>query len=59
MASATCALVYTELEANTRHWERHPQAMRVTVARHDDLLAHAVWRAVAAAVALECPSESV
>jgi hypothetical protein len=56
MASATCALVYTELEDNTRPWERHPQAVRVALARHDDLLAHAICQAVAAAVALEGPS---
>ena len=34
--------LFTDIEGSTKLWEQHPQAMRVALARHDDLMRSAV-----------------
>jgi predicted ATPase/class 3 adenylate cyclase len=36
--SGTVTFVFTDLEASTRLWEEHPQAMDAALARHDEIL---------------------
>ncbi|MEX0665416.1 MAG: adenylate/guanylate cyclase domain-containing protein [Acidimicrobiia bacterium] len=42
MATETLTFLFTDLEGSTRLWEEHPDAMRVALAHHDDLLRAAV-----------------
>jgi predicted ATPase/class 3 adenylate cyclase len=37
--------LFADLEASTRHWEREPEAMRLALARHDEILGTAVTAA--------------
>jgi class 3 adenylate cyclase len=34
--------LFTDLEASTRLWEEHPDAMKVALARHDEILRDAI-----------------
>jgi class 3 adenylate cyclase len=42
--SGTVTFLFTDLEGSTRLWEQHPDAMKATLARHDQILRHAVAR---------------
>ena len=42
LPSGTVTFVFTDLEGSTRLWERHPDAMRPALARHDQILRDAV-----------------
>jgi predicted ATPase/class 3 adenylate cyclase len=42
MESGTPTFLFTDLEASTRRWEAHPEAMSPALARHDALLQGAV-----------------
>ena len=44
-STRTLAFLFTDVEGSTRLWERHPAAMRVALAQHDDVLASAVANA--------------
>ena len=38
LPTGTVTFLFTDIEGSTRLWERHPEAMRAAVARHDALL---------------------
>jgi len=38
LPSETVAFLFTDIEGSTRLWEKHPEAMRLALARHDALL---------------------
>jgi predicted ATPase/class 3 adenylate cyclase len=40
--SGTVTFLFTDIEGSTRWWEAHPEAMRLALARHDELLRAAV-----------------
>jgi predicted ATPase/class 3 adenylate cyclase len=40
--TGTVTFVFTDLEGSTRLWDEHPEAMRVALARHDEILRGAV-----------------
>jgi class 3 adenylate cyclase/DNA-binding XRE family transcriptional regulator len=40
--SGTITFLFTDIEGSTQLWERHPQVMAETLARHDALLRHIV-----------------
>ncbi len=40
--SGTITFLFTDIEGSTKRWERNPQEMGVTLARHDELLSKAV-----------------
>ncbi|HVK02196.1 MAG TPA: tetratricopeptide repeat protein [Armatimonadaceae bacterium] len=42
LPTGTVTFLFTDIEGSTRLWEKHPDAMRVALARHDDLLARAI-----------------
>ncbi|UCG23721.1 MAG: adenylate/guanylate cyclase domain-containing protein [Chloroflexota bacterium] len=42
LPTGTVTFLFTDIEGSSRLWERHPGAMRETVARHDGLLQAAV-----------------
>ncbi len=42
LPSGTVTFLFTDLEDSTRLWEAHPEAMRVALARHDELLSGAI-----------------
>ena len=41
---STLAFLFTDIEGSTVRWERYPEAMRVSLARHDGLLRQAITR---------------
>ena len=36
--TGTLTFLFTDIEGSTRLWERHPQAMRRALSRHDEIL---------------------
>src|SRR5215218_6137612 len=38
LPTGTVTFLFTDLEGSTRLWEEHPEAMRATLARHDQIL---------------------
>jgi predicted ATPase/class 3 adenylate cyclase len=38
----TLTFLFSDIEGSTRRWEQHPEAMRLAVARHDELLRRAI-----------------
>jgi predicted ATPase/class 3 adenylate cyclase len=42
LPSGTVTFLFTDIEGSTRLWERHPEAMRTALARHDALLRQAI-----------------
>ncbi len=42
LPTGTVTFLFTDIEGSTRLWERDPEAMRATAARHDDLMRAAV-----------------
>jgi class 3 adenylate cyclase len=40
--TGTVTFLFTDIEGSTRFWERSPQAMQKTLARHDELLKSAI-----------------
>ena len=40
--SGTLTFLFTDIEGSTRLWETHPEAMRLAVARHDQLLRQSI-----------------
>ena len=44
LPAGTVTFFFTDIEGSTRLWERHPQAMRTALARHDALLAQLIAR---------------
>jgi predicted ATPase/class 3 adenylate cyclase/Tfp pilus assembly protein PilF len=42
LPSGTVTFLFTDIEGSTRLWEEHPGAMRLALARHDDLLRMAI-----------------
>jgi len=42
LPTGTVTFLFTDLEGSTRLWEEHPEAMRDPLARHDEILPHAV-----------------
>ena len=40
--SGTITFLFTDIEGSSKLWERHPEPMRVALARHDALMRHAV-----------------
>ncbi|HEV8236258.1 MAG TPA: adenylate/guanylate cyclase domain-containing protein, partial [Gemmatimonadaceae bacterium] len=43
LPSGTVTFVFTDLATSTRLWDEQPEAMRAALARHDELLASAVY----------------
>ncbi|MGB3715567.1 MAG: adenylate/guanylate cyclase domain-containing protein [Candidatus Promineifilaceae bacterium] len=39
--TGTVSFLFTDIVESTRHWEEHPETMRVALARHDELLTDA------------------
>jgi len=44
LPTGTVTFLFTDIEGSTAAWERHPEAMKVALARHDALLRHAIER---------------
>ncbi|HZP27805.1 MAG TPA: adenylate/guanylate cyclase domain-containing protein, partial [Acidimicrobiia bacterium] len=42
LPSGTVTFLFTDVEGSTTLWERHPEAMKAALARHDALLRHAI-----------------
>jgi class 3 adenylate cyclase len=42
LPTGTVTFLFTDIEGSTRLWEEHPEAMRVALARHDNLLHTAI-----------------
>jgi predicted ATPase/class 3 adenylate cyclase len=42
LPSGTVTFLFTDLEDSTRLWEEHPEAMRLALARHDELVRSAI-----------------
>src|SRR5262249_43318832 len=42
LPSGTVTFLFTDIEGSTQLWERHPEAMRAALTRHDQLLQHAI-----------------
>jgi predicted ATPase/class 3 adenylate cyclase len=42
LPSGTVTFLFTDLEGSTRLWEEHPDAMRAALARHDEVVRHAI-----------------
>ena len=42
LPAGTVTFLFTDLEVSTRLWEREPEAMRTTLARHDRILRDAI-----------------
>jgi class 3 adenylate cyclase len=42
LPSGTVTFLFTDIQGSTRLWEEHPEAMRAALARHDELLHHAI-----------------
>ena len=40
--TGTVTFLFTDLEGSTRLWEQRPAAMKAALARHDEILRHAV-----------------
>jgi predicted ATPase/class 3 adenylate cyclase len=40
--TGTVTFLFTDIEGSTRLWERHPEAMKAALARHDEILRNAV-----------------
>ncbi|MFQ5794856.1 MAG: adenylate/guanylate cyclase domain-containing protein [Candidatus Bipolaricaulia bacterium] len=40
--SGTVTFLYTDIEGSTQLWEQHPEAVEITLTRHDTLLRHAI-----------------
>src|ERR1700680_4681347 len=38
----TVTFLFTDIEGSTKLWEAHPEAMRVALARHEDLVSDAI-----------------
>jgi class 3 adenylate cyclase len=36
--TGTLTFLFTDIEGSTRLWERHPEAMQIALARHDEIL---------------------
>jgi predicted ATPase/class 3 adenylate cyclase len=44
LPSGTVTFLFTDVEGSTRLWEQFPEAMRPTLARHDDMLHQAIQK---------------
>src|SRR5947199_1350969 len=44
LPTGTITFLFTDIEGSTRLWERCPDAMRLALARHDELLREAIER---------------
>ena len=42
MPSGTVTFLFTDIEGSTRRWEADPEAMRVALAAHDEVLRSAI-----------------
>jgi class 3 adenylate cyclase len=42
LPAGTVTFLFTDIEASTRLWDQHPEAMRVALARHDAILRRAI-----------------
>ena len=42
LPAGTVTFLFTDLEASTRLWEEHADAMKVALARHDEILSDAI-----------------
>jgi class 3 adenylate cyclase len=42
LPTGTVTFLFTDIEGSVNLWEEHPSAMRAALARHDDLLRHAI-----------------
>ena len=42
LPSGTITFLFTDIEGSTKLWEQHPEAMRLALARHDELLRQAI-----------------
>jgi predicted ATPase/class 3 adenylate cyclase len=42
LPDGTVTFLFTDIEGSTRLWEQHPDGMKAALARHDELLRHAV-----------------
>ena len=40
--TGTVTFLFTDIEGSTQMWERHPEAMRAALARHDEILSDTV-----------------
>src|SRR5262245_26272280 len=50
LPSGTVTFLFTDIEGSTQLWERHPEAMRHALARHDALITSVVQRHAGAVV---------
>ena len=46
LPSGTVTFLFTDIEGSTRLWEAHPEAMRLALERHDELVRAAVERSL-------------
>jgi predicted ATPase/class 3 adenylate cyclase len=44
LPTGTVTFLFSDIEGSTERWEKHPDAMRAAVARHEELLRHAISR---------------
>ncbi len=44
LPSGTVTFLFTDIEASTRLWEQYPEAMKDTLARHDEIVRVAINR---------------
>ena len=42
LPSGTVTFLFTDLEGSTRLWEEHPDAMKVALARHDEIVSASI-----------------
>lgn len=42
LPTGTITFLFTDIEGSTQLWERHPEAMKAALARHDELLREAI-----------------
>ena len=57
LPSGTITFLFTDLESSTCLWEEHPEAMKETLARHDEILRGVVEDAEVVELSVEDESQ--